>query len=216
MAPTGLRERKKRRTEASIVEAAFGLFNERGFEAATIAEVAERAEAAVGTLYNYFESKSHILVAVLLAETKKYAEQAAEQAARTTHTIKNSSAGGLSAVRARLMAYSDAYLESYSSHSRQLWLEMFSGLFKGRARADELFSSDSNALGPISTLITPVELTDGATEGVGATAMHLREALTIHSVIMAALLQYITDERVGLDEAKRVARERIRQLASRG
>jgi AcrR family transcriptional regulator len=210
MAPTGLRERKKRRTEASIVEAAFGLFNERGFEAATIAEVAERAEAAVGTLYNYFESKSHILVAVLLAETKKYAEQAAEQAAQTT--VANTSF----AVRARLTAYSDTYLESYAAHSKQLWLEMFSGLFKGRAHADELFSSESNALEPISTLITPEELKGGETAGVGATAVRLREALTIHSVIMAALLQYITDERVQLDTAKRVARERIRQITSTG
>lgn len=211
MAPTGLRERKKRRTEASIVEAAFGLFNERGFEAATIAEVAERAEAAVGTLYNYFESKSHILVAVLLAETKKYAEQAAEQAAEST------AADASFAVRTRLMAYSDTYLESYAAHSKQLWLEMFSGLFKGRAHADELFSSESNALEPISTLITPEELEGGGTSnGVGATALLLREALTIHSVIMAALLQYITDERVSLEEAKRVARERIRQITSRG
>lgn len=211
MPPTGLRERKKRRTEASIVEAAFGLFNERGFEAATIAEVAERAEAAVGTLYNYFESKSHILVAVLLAETKKYAEQAAEQATRST--VAETSF----AVRARLMAYSDIYLESYAAHSKQLWLEMFSGLFKGRAHADELFSSESNALVPISTLITPEELEGGGdTGGVGATAIRLREALTIHSVIMAALLQYITDEKISLDAAKRVAKERIRQLTSRG
>jgi AcrR family transcriptional regulator len=52
-----LRERKKERTHEAIANAALELFLERGFDAVTIADVAQRAEVDVKTIYNYFPSK---------------------------------------------------------------------------------------------------------------------------------------------------------------
>jgi AcrR family transcriptional regulator len=52
-----LRELKKRRTREAIADAALELFLERGFDAVTIADVAERAEVDMKTIYNYFTSK---------------------------------------------------------------------------------------------------------------------------------------------------------------
>jgi AcrR family transcriptional regulator len=57
----GLRERKKQRTRAVIADAALGLFLERGFEAVTIAEIAEAAEVDAKTIYNYFPSKPDLV-----------------------------------------------------------------------------------------------------------------------------------------------------------
>ena len=54
---TGLRERKKVRTRQGIVAAAHDLFLSKSYEETTMEEIAERAEQAVGTLYNYFNSK---------------------------------------------------------------------------------------------------------------------------------------------------------------
>jgi AcrR family transcriptional regulator len=59
-----LRERQKAGRRAAILEAAIGLFDERGYEGATIQEIAARAELAVPTVYRYFRSKSEFLVAV--------------------------------------------------------------------------------------------------------------------------------------------------------
>ncbi|WKX72639.1 TetR/AcrR family transcriptional regulator [Streptomyces sp. XD-27] len=56
----GLRERKKRQTRQRIADIATGLFLERGFEAVTIAEVAEAAEVSVNTVYNYFPAKEDL------------------------------------------------------------------------------------------------------------------------------------------------------------
>jgi AcrR family transcriptional regulator len=58
---TGLRERKKQRTREAIVEAAFELFEERGFDGTTIADIADAAEIAPRTFFSYFPSKDDVV-----------------------------------------------------------------------------------------------------------------------------------------------------------
>jgi len=57
----GLRERKKQRTRELIADTALRLFLERGFEAVTIAEIAQAADVDAKTIYNYFPSKPDLV-----------------------------------------------------------------------------------------------------------------------------------------------------------
>jgi AcrR family transcriptional regulator len=57
----GLRERKKRQTRDSIAAAALELFVERGYDAVTIGDVADRASVDIKTIYNYFSSKPDLV-----------------------------------------------------------------------------------------------------------------------------------------------------------
>ena len=61
-APAGLRERKKARTRQAISDIATGMFMERGFEAVTVAEIAEAADVSVKTVFNYFGSKEELFL----------------------------------------------------------------------------------------------------------------------------------------------------------
>lgn len=57
----GRRERKKEETRRRIYEAAIKLFNDKGFDATTVDEIAETADVAKGTFFNYFPRKEAVV-----------------------------------------------------------------------------------------------------------------------------------------------------------
>jgi AcrR family transcriptional regulator len=62
---TGLRERQKAGRRRDILDAAATLFKRDGFVAASIEQIADRAELSAGTVYNYFPSKGDLLLALV-------------------------------------------------------------------------------------------------------------------------------------------------------
>src|SRR5271156_2649476 len=57
----GLRELKRQKTRKAISDLATQLFLERGFDAVTTAEIAERAQVSVPTLFKYFPIKESLV-----------------------------------------------------------------------------------------------------------------------------------------------------------
>ena len=79
----GLRERKKQRTREAIADAALELFDKHGFDAVTVADVAEAAEVSEKTIFNYFASKEDLVF-----------EGAVQRTAALQEALRNRGAGG--------------------------------------------------------------------------------------------------------------------------
>lgn len=60
------RERRKLENREEILQAALSVFTEKGFHAASMKEIAEKADFATGTLYSFFESKEELYKDLLL------------------------------------------------------------------------------------------------------------------------------------------------------
>lgn len=60
----GLRERKKRRTRASLIEAAADLFLRQGYDATTVDQIAAVVDVSPRTFSRYFPTKGSIVVAI--------------------------------------------------------------------------------------------------------------------------------------------------------
>ena len=58
---TSLRERKRLRTRQALVDAAAELFEKRGYDGTTIADIAAAADISTRTFFSYFASKEDIL-----------------------------------------------------------------------------------------------------------------------------------------------------------
>ncbi|MFK7868739.1 MAG: TetR/AcrR family transcriptional regulator [Roseobacter sp.] len=67
----GLREKQKAAREKRILEAAVRKFQAEGYRAVRLEDLAEAAEVAVGTVYNYYQTKGDILIAVVAMEVEE-------------------------------------------------------------------------------------------------------------------------------------------------
>jgi AcrR family transcriptional regulator len=73
--PPGRRERKKREVRRRIYDAAFALFVEKGFDATTVDQIAERADVGKGTVFNYFPRKTSLLSALAVDWSDRLLEE---------------------------------------------------------------------------------------------------------------------------------------------
>jgi AcrR family transcriptional regulator len=75
------RETRKRELRERLLRVAIECFLEKGFEATTIDEIAERADVARATVFNHFERKEGFLAAYLAERRERVARLLAEETA---------------------------------------------------------------------------------------------------------------------------------------
>lgn len=85
-------QRRKQDRPAEILNAALELFTEKGFAATRMDDVAKLARISKGTLYNYFDSKENIFIAVvqemISPEIEKVEEMVASYDGPTDHLLR--------------------------------------------------------------------------------------------------------------------------------
>lgn len=116
-----LREKQKQQRLERIRQAAFALFEENGYAATSIEQIAERAEVSVGTLYNYYGSKAELLADAIKALLISSMDQIEEVAA----TFQGAAARRLA--RIWISAYEQFPL------SKNLYCELYAALLVGQS-----------------------------------------------------------------------------------
>ena len=69
------KERRRNRNRQALVDSGYRVIAEKGIDAATMAEIAELADVAAGTVYNYFESKDELVVSVMEQVMERLAQR---------------------------------------------------------------------------------------------------------------------------------------------
>src|SRR5260221_14521272 len=98
-----LTDRKRRRAMDAIRQAALELFSERGFDAVSVTDIAERAEVGRTTFFRYFGDKQE----VLFSEPDEAVADAAQGPPAPTERIGSSIALSLAAVPRLVVGYLD-------------------------------------------------------------------------------------------------------------
>ncbi len=78
-------DRRKRRNRQALLEAGYHVMARKGIDAATMFEIAERADVGAGTVYNYFASKDELAMAVM----EQVMERLAQRIEAVTNTFKD-------------------------------------------------------------------------------------------------------------------------------
>ncbi|WP_020620665.1 TetR/AcrR family transcriptional regulator [Paenibacillus daejeonensis] len=136
----GLRERKKEETRKSILAQAGKLFEARGYQQVTTAEIAKTAGIAEGTLFNYYRSKGELFVAAMMPE-----REGASEAPAVLETV---SSQHLTAAIVSMLGQELAMLQRVS---RSLLQDYFSLVYSGASRDSldaraGLFAADDRML----------------------------------------------------------------------
>ena len=128
----GRRQRKKRQLRAQIYETARQLFLKHGYEATTVAQIAESADVAPATFFNHFASKSAVL-AEMTSEVSEHLQALVDQQLKRPVSAQERILGFAGAVAADV------------AEARGLARDVLLELMRGRARSGE----DAPYLSPV-------------------------------------------------------------------
>jgi AcrR family transcriptional regulator len=107
----GLRERHKAERKQRILKAAAQLFRQQGYDGAKIERIAGMARVSTGTIYNYYQNKGDLLVAIVAMEVNEVLRSGAAHIAGRHRNVQ-AAVGGLVA---NYIEHSLVYL------SKEMW-----------------------------------------------------------------------------------------------
>jgi AcrR family transcriptional regulator len=170
----GLRERKKQRTRAELIEAALALCNRQGFERTTVDQIAAVADVSPRTFSRYFATKD----AVVLASIDYVVDVVAAELARQPDEIDH--------LQALYRAHVDAFLSTKTG--------AFNGLTADRLLAAARIINSSPALRLVASefRMDAVNAALSRRMGVPADDQRLKLVSSLWGVILTTAMGEIT------------------------
>ncbi len=196
-AEPGLRDRKKAKRRDDIIAATIKLFEDKGVDATTIADIAEACEVSAPTIFNYFGSKDGILLAIIEEGTQRKRESGS----------RRPRLDGVPLASIVLDLFSEVSQETLDIASRRLWRYAEASVIR-RPDTDlsKRFRTTSRLL--IDAIVERLEIYELRTR-VG-TPMDIRYLATLlHDLWMPCYLTLITDPQTTLADHDAMLSQRI-------
>jgi len=122
----GRKERERQAHRNEILDAAETVFIRNGYYHATVEQIAQEAEFAVGTIYNFFENKEELYKTLMMKKAKKYHRALMEVLAKEEDVL--TMLEDYIATKARLFTDSLASLRLYFAETRGASFNIKAGL----------------------------------------------------------------------------------------
>ena len=201
MRPVGLRDRQKQQRERRIVKAAEKLFARKGYAEVAMEDVAASAGLAVGTIYNYFPSKSALLLAIVKGETESLL-------ARGKKILDDPPRDPVAAA----CAFTEIFLEDFTRDDRRLWRELLgAAIAEPTTVGRRLFDGDAQLVSQLASLLEQYR-----SNGVLASEMEpLPAATVLYGVCFTWMTAYLMNDAISAE----MVRDEIRRgtaIAMRG
>jgi len=179
------RDKQKQRREQRILRAAARLFGSQGYAESAMEDVASKAGLAVGTLYNYFRSKSELLLAILRRETE-------DLLAAGQGVLDDPPDDPADAIAALI----ETYLSVFDDHSRTLWRDLLAcAIHDPGTIGAAAFQADLRLIAQLSFLLEKLK-THGR---LGAHAEPGRAAITLYSLYFTWFSLFLISEELTLE-----------------
>jgi len=195
------REQQKRGRERRILRAAARRFGTNGYAETAMEDVAASANLAVGTLYNYFRSKSELLLAILRRETE-------DLLAAGQQVVDDPPDDPADAIAALI----ETYLGVFEHHSRRLWRDLLAAAIADPgAIGAATFQADLRLIAQLSLLLEKLQ----AHCLLGAHVEPGRAAITIYSIYFTWFSVFLVSEDITIERLREEIR-RTTEIAMRG
>jgi AcrR family transcriptional regulator len=146
---TGFREVKKRRRKDRIYDAALALLDEKGFAATHMRDISERAELAVGTLYNYYSSKYDLYMEIM---EEKWAEINRYHQKRVVEAVQR----GTDLLAVLKEIFFPALRDMFSLGIGE-WTEIFMMAFSSKSYVERGARMDEEAVAMVETFMVKLQ-----------------------------------------------------------
>lgn len=180
-----LREKKKEQTRIKIQNVSLRLFAQLGYEKATMGIIASEAEIGLGTLYNYFPSKTALFFSII--------EGNVESSISELEKIIDSEMTLLESLR----EFFDVYMKSFSTYGKNIWRDIFREIiFRDPMGYEKIKEIDQNFINQLNKLLCTRIIGFGANkeEKLSTAAQALYSLLGFH------IICFVTDNAVSLPQ----------------
>ena len=199
---TDLRRKQRQKREEAIINAAKELISEKGYRNTSIEEIAEKAEVGPATVYNYFTSKSGLLVTILKREVETLSKYEKEVFGKLPDKAEE-------AVYEFIRIY---FIDFISRYNRQLMREIFvAALVEQVPVRKELMGLDYALMAQMVELLEMMKSRGKISPDINSEDV----AFIIFSVVITNLMAFIFDDDMPVEDCFQAMKRQI-NLVSRG